>query len=73
MLTLIADCTELQQALQVQTLRIFLMKLPLLRLRASREFITNADVNYAFVKVGIGVEKRSQDYFRERKEDYCIS
>ena len=28
--------------------------------KSKRKFITNADVNYAFVKVGIGVEKRSK-------------
>ena len=39
--------------------------------KRKEKYITNADVNYAFVKVGIGVEKRSK-IISEKKEDYGI-
>lgn len=36
--------------------------------KSKRKFITNADVNYAFVKVGIGVEKRSKIISEKEKK-----
>lgn len=36
--------------------------------RAKRPYITNEDVNYAFVKVGIGVEKRSKIISEKEKK-----
>lgn len=36
--------------------------------KAKRKFITNDDINYAFVKVGIGVEKRSKVISEKEKK-----
>ena len=36
-------------------------------------YLNQADIRQAFVKVGIGAEKKSHSHFRERKEDYSIS
>lgn len=36
--------------------------------KEKRKFITNADINYAFVKVGIGVEKRSKVISEKEKK-----
>ena len=36
--------------------------------KRKEKYITNADVNYAFVKVGIGVEKRSKIISEKEKK-----
>ena len=40
--------------------------------KEGRKFLTQTDIEKAFIKVGIGAEKTQQGDFRERQEDYRI-
>ena len=40
--------------------------------KAGKGYIVQEDIKKAFIKVGIGTEKK-QDYIRKRKENYSLS